>query len=91
MEILAEEGLIGAVLYIAILIVTLLNIRRIYRIVRDDPVARGTLAAISALFFYEFLLSRKQGSLLGSLYVFAFSIIIGKFERQLNAKQVRAE
>jgi len=88
LEILAEEGLIGAVLYLSILFSTLCSFRRSFRMVRYDPMAKGALATIGALFTYELLLTLKQGSLLGMPYMYAFAIIIGKLERQLAAAQV---
>jgi len=78
LEILAEEGVIGASLFLMILYVTARSALRCYRFVYLDPKERSIFAGLLALFLYTFLLSLKQGSLLGNLEPFMFAIMLGK-------------
>jgi hypothetical protein len=41
---------------------------------------RSALATLSGLFVFELILSWKQGSLLFSVYVFAYAIMLGRLE-----------
>jgi O-antigen ligase len=80
LEVIAEEGIPGTILYLAILLSAVRSIRRISRSLGDDAEARGTLAILAALFCFELILSWKQGTLLSSYYVFAYAIILGRLE-----------
>jgi hypothetical protein len=80
LEIVAEEGLVGAVMYCVILFLSFRSIKRIsaYPLLRDSE--RNALAIIAGLFVFELVLTWKQGSLLGSIYVFAYSMILARME-----------
>jgi hypothetical protein len=84
LEVLAEEGLPGIALYLGMLFHTARSIRRSARALADDPGRRIALGTLAGLFLYELLLSWKQGSLLGSPYVFCYAIIIGRLELGLK-------
>jgi hypothetical protein len=83
-EILAEEGFIGFGLYLLVLFLAVRAFRRAYAIVWTDPAARGRLAVLGSLCLFEFVLSLKQGSLLGNMNFFAFVIILGRYEAALS-------
>jgi hypothetical protein len=80
-EVLAEEGLIGFVIWCAMIYVTIRSIVRLNRVVKAMPEQRGLVAAMSALFLLEFLLGFKTGSLLGNVNFFAFCIMLGRMEQ----------
>jgi len=77
-EILAEEGLPGIILYLSILAACLGNLRKTYARVIDDAEARAELALFGAILTYEFLLSLKQGNLIGNTFFFGMAIVIGR-------------
>ncbi len=80
LEIVGEEGTIGAALFVGILALCLRSFVRIYGEVRLDGVKRGVLAVLAASLFLELLLSFKQGSMIGSPFLFFFAILLGKYE-----------
>jgi O-antigen ligase len=86
LEVIAEEGLIGTTLYLAVLAIALRSIIRIARSLADDETARSTLAILASLFCFELILTWKQGSLLSSYYVFAYTIILGRMETPAAVK-----
>jgi hypothetical protein len=77
-EVLCEEGLIGFFLLTLAVVLTIKNSREIYPYLRDNPDMRGVFAAMMALCLFEFILTFKQGSLLGNTSTFAFMIILGR-------------
>lgn len=79
LEVIAEEGLVGAILYI---IITFLPIRSVLRIANRDlnDSQRNVLAIVTGLFVFEYILTWKQGSLLSSVYVFLYGITMGRLE-----------
>ncbi len=79
-EVLCEEGMIGFGLFCAVIVLAIRSIVRVYRVAAPYADARGVLAALGALFFFQLLLSFKQGSMLKDTYLFAFAIMLGKFE-----------
>jgi hypothetical protein len=81
LEVLGEEGLIGAILYAAILYYTVRDLGRISAWLGPTDPRRATLAILAGLFIFEFILSWKQGSLLSSVYVFAYSTMLARIER----------
>jgi hypothetical protein len=66
LEVIAEEGLIGFLMYMVILVVGVKEFRSAYLQTKDLREERETLVALAAIFTYAFLLSFKQGSLIGS-------------------------
>jgi hypothetical protein len=85
LEVIAEEGLIGAVLYFAILFLAVRSITRIISRPDFTDLKRNVLAMITGLFVFELLVSWKQGSLLISVYVFAYAIILARLESPIRA------
>lgn len=86
LEILAEEGLIGFGLYLMILLSTLINITRCFRLLSNEPDELLILGALASLGFFSFVVSLKQGSLLGNLELFMFAMIIGRHVTTLSSR-----
>lgn len=80
LEILGEEGLIGSCIYLAILIMSYKAIRRMIKITKGDRDNRAILATMSALIVFELFLSLKQGSFLGSVYLFSLIAALSRYE-----------
>jgi hypothetical protein len=80
-EILCEEGLIGFCFFVYILFLTMRSIARTYKEVRHNEENRSVLIVLCLMFIYAFILSMKQGSMIGNLDLFMFAIMLGKFER----------
>jgi hypothetical protein len=81
LEVVAEEGLLGAALYAAIIVLAIRSIRRISGQPELTDIERSVLATLTGLFVFEFILSWKQGSLLSSVYVFAYAITLARLEK----------
>ena len=77
-EILVEEGIIGLSLFGTALGLLTRQFFQTYRLVRDEPELRGLITAITAMTFFLFILSFKQGSLLGHSLLFGLLIISGR-------------
>ena len=92
-EILGEEGLLGLGLFCAAVWMSICTTRSAYRLSIEDPVQRGILATLAASFTFAFILSFKQGSLVGySAEFFSFVILIERQTRLLvSAKRVQVE
>jgi len=80
LEVLGEEGLIGATIYLCMVASTLQSILRIKAIHREpaDSGARYALGVLTALFVFEFVLTLKQGTLLSSTYAIAYAAMLGR-------------
>jgi hypothetical protein len=78
LEILGEEGLVGAALYLSILWLAVSRLRRAWRSARGEPEPLGVLAAIGASFVFMFLISLKEGNMVGSVYFFMYAILLGR-------------
>jgi len=83
LEVLAEEGVVGTVIYFAILIAALLSIKRASSFALSDSQRCG-LAVVAGLFVFELVISWKQGSLLFSAYVFAYAIMLSRLANRLS-------
>lgn len=88
LEILAEEGLVGLGLFLAILVLATRSLVRVYRIVKFSAPDRGAILALGALFFYHVLLCFKQGSMLGSVTLFLFAIVLNRYERVVTTGSI---
>jgi len=77
-EVLGEEGIVGFSIYVAILVALVRALRRLWFAVAPYDDARGLFAVLCALLIYEFILSNKQGSLLGNQEFFGLTIIAGQ-------------
>jgi hypothetical protein len=80
LEVIAEEGVVGTILYLGIILVAARSIKRITNRADLTDSNRNVLAILTGLFVFEFILSWKQGSLLSSVYVFAYAITLGRLE-----------
>jgi len=89
-EILAEEGIIGLGLFLTMVVLSGRSFFRTYVRVAQFDNARGLLAVIGALFFFEFMLSFKQGTMLADPHLFAFAIMLGRYELVVERHQVSA-
>lgn len=92
-EVLAEEGILGMTVYLAILGAAVLGIYRLKRQLEHNPDSQAHYACglLTALFAFELVLSTKQGSLLSSTYVMAYAATIGrlvKWDRTSAAQPV---
>ncbi len=83
-DILTEEGVLGFLIYVGIVLICVKNGLNSFALVRYNPVQRTQLAILCAVFMYNFLLSLKQGSLLTSTVLFMAAILIGKYQRLLR-------
>jgi hypothetical protein len=86
LEVLAEEGLVGFILYASILVLAFKGILLMARTARmhDDQQSRFSAAALGSLFIFEWLLTFKQGSLLSSVYVMAYAALAGRLSPTLE-------
>ena len=83
-EILAEEGLIGGALWLAMIGCCIRSYFRLRVITRGSKALRGLSAAMLALVAYELLLSFKQGNFVDDVTPYAFAIILGRLERAVS-------
>jgi hypothetical protein len=79
LEVLGEEGVLGFTLLGYVVIASIRNTLRAYRKMEKNPEARGVLATLAALSLMTFILSFKQGSLLGSTELFLYVILLGRY------------
>lgn len=89
-EILCELGIVGAGLLLAILLLTARGVaRHMSMLARSSGSAtvNRVVAALSALFVCEFLLSLKEGSLLRDIYLFLFPILIENVLRSVKVRE----
>jgi hypothetical protein len=64
------------------------SIRRLVRLANSssDQTQRTAVAALSALFIFELLLTFKQGSLLSCTYTFAYAMLLQKLATHAEAR-----
>jgi len=87
-EVLGEEGIFGLGILLVLLWVSVRTILTAYSFSKHDPIQRGIWATLVASFVFGFLLSFKQGSLLGSgTHIFLFVILLEKQVAILAADQ----
>ena len=86
LEILSEEGLIGFMIYIFILLYSLKNIIKLNRLFKKSNDKHKRAGAVFVAFLLLlFLLSFKQGSMLGSLPFFMMTIMLAKYTRMIES------
>lgn len=90
-DILTEEGILGFLIYVGIVWICLKNGLSSFFLVRYNPVQRTRLAILFAIFIYYFLLSLKEGSLLGSTPLFMAAILMGKYQKALSHRHRRVQ
>jgi hypothetical protein len=91
LEVLAEEGLVGAALYGGILYITCRSVFRLLRVVGQSSGQhlRTSVAVLGALFLFELVLTTKQGALLSSYFVFVYAMLLNRMEA-LTAQPAQA-
>jgi hypothetical protein len=89
-EVLGEEGLLGFLLYVWILIECARSLMRSYALTRTDPARRGLVAAAGAAFLFSFLLTLKQGNMIGSVEFFLFAILLARLGASLGTSETVA-
>lgn len=80
LEVLAEEGMLGAGVYASIIFLALKSVLRVMARIREDYAARRTLAMLTAAFVFELILTWKEGTLLSSVYAFAYAVMLGRLD-----------
>jgi len=78
LEVLGEEGIVGFVMFIVLVIWTIVAGARTIRALGDDGDARSLFACVAGLWVYSFLLINKQGSLLLAQDFFLYTILVSK-------------
>lgn len=78
-EVLGEEGLIGFAIFTVIMLGTIKHYIKLLRLTKESMNDRCITAILGGLFFYLFLISLKQGSLIGSYQLFLIAILVNKY------------
>lgn len=84
LEILGELGLVGFTLFLLILYNTYKIFWRSFKNSKGSSTRRGVLATVSAITLFEFLLSFKQGSLLGNQLMFCMFLVLAKIDKSFE-------
>ena len=79
LEIMGEGGVLGFGIFLTIVVKTSMSFFRVINL--NNQKYRGLIVVLGSMFTYTFLLSLKQGSLIGSPEMFLFAILIGKYEK----------
>jgi O-antigen ligase len=90
-EVLGEEGLIGLFLFLAFVSVVFLSGFKHIRSDKIEQSERVNLGLLMAIFTFEFMLTFKQGSLLGSSPFFGFGVCVAWYIAALARQQRRSE
>ena len=80
-EVMTEQGLVGTILLVIILVTSFKAARRMFTVYRDDLYMRPAVATLIALALYYVGLSMKQGSMLGGPGMFFWVILLTKVAR----------
>lgn len=86
-EVLGELGFVGFALLCTFLVSVTTALRKALRGIRSDPEKAGVLAAAGASFAFLFLLSLKQGFLIGDSIVFMSGLIVLRASQFLRLAQ----
>jgi len=81
-DMLCEEGFVGAALMTGILVNCARSIASLYRKTADRPEYRRTLGVLATLIIYQVLLANKQGNIGGSFALFMLLILPGRLNRR---------
>ena len=76
LEVLGEEGLLGFGMLVVLLIATARKFNRARGAIRFSSDCSGVLAAIATTTLFSFLLSLKEGSLLGNNFFFMSALLL---------------
>lgn len=91
-EIVCELGVIGAVVFFLIVAASIRNMCSVARRIQERSachVESRAFGALMALLLLEFLISMKQGSLLGQVWVFAFVILLEHAFRSTDVECIK--
>ena len=91
LEVLAEEGVFGFVLYGIILVLTLRSCYMGLQLSQDDPDLRMLLGGLFGMYLFTVILSLKQGSLLVNLEPFMLGTCLGRFEQVMARRRFDAQ
>jgi hypothetical protein len=80
-EILGEEGVIGFAIYLLILMSIVRIGFNLYKRVKSVNIVNQYFAVLLSMVIYSFLISLKQGSLLGNMEFFMAAIMLAKFDK----------
>ena len=83
-EVLCEEGIIGAIIYLAIVHYSIRSVINSLRIAKAGTQQHSCIILMASLLLFSFIISLKQGNLLGNLYFFMFAILVGRYEYSLK-------
>jgi hypothetical protein len=86
LEILAEEGLVGFTLYAMVLLAVWRSLLVTFRASAANTLARNVWGFLGSLVAFEFLLTLKQGNLLGSWRFFMVAILVCKLPYLIRAR-----
>jgi O-Antigen ligase len=84
LETLGEEGVVGFLLYVAIVLESLIAVVRASRAARDSTESRGLVGALSSGLLFFFLISLKQGNMIGSVEFFLYAVLLGRLAQSLT-------
>lgn len=87
LEVIAEEGLIGLALFVGIYYTASRSTRILWRATAPGSDERRTLAVLTGLALFDFLISCKQGAMMTSYYMFFDVIIIARIATMLQASR----
>jgi hypothetical protein len=77
LEVLAEEGLVGFVVFLILVFVSFYRSFTLYKITKNDVIQKGLSATLMASFLFSFILSFKQGGFVNTGWnIFFFPILI---------------
>jgi hypothetical protein len=76
LEVLGEEGVLGFLIYVWIIVMTTVSALRTFPAVKMQPHSRILYVCMGALWAYEFVLINKQGSLLFGYEFFLYTILL---------------
>jgi hypothetical protein len=89
-EVLAEEGVIGALMLTSLFFLALQIGLKGIRLTVGSPEQRGVVSALFGMFLFAFLLSLKQGSLVNSsAQIFLFLILLDRAVRMLTRENMK--
>jgi hypothetical protein len=88
-EIIAEEGIVGFVLFMGCVLTAVMPGLRVLRLKTCTRMTRVNLGAMMSLFTFQLILSFKQGSMLGSVGLFSMALCIGLVAERILATKRR--
>ena len=88
LEILGEEGVIGFVLFVVVILITFKNFWAAHRATRGNAHERGVVTTLGAWFAFALILSLKQGSLVNyTPEIFTIAVVLNRQARLLTQRK----